>query len=140
MRGALVGLWSIVGRWGVWGNLCGRVTEWREWLERGIREETICVGCLHKWFRLPWGYGSGGLRDDLWQLRRWWRLGMNFGVEWLIDLCCGVVAGLVGWGFWCWFAGLHRDVLVPSDWALGAGGEGCWANACKPDLEVSGGG
>ena len=33
----------------------------------------------------------------------------KFGVKWLIDLCCGVVAGSVGWGFWCWFAGVDES-------------------------------
>ena len=67
----------------------------------------------------------------------------EFGVEWLIDLCGGVVVGLVGGGggFWCRFAGVNESAemwLVPSDWALGAaGGKGCWANDCMPDLVVS---
>ena len=29
-------------------------------------------GCLFKWFRVSWGYGLRGLRDDLGQLRTIW--------------------------------------------------------------------
>ena len=32
----------------------------------------------------------------------------EFGVKWLIDLCCFVVAGSVGWGFWCRLAGVDE--------------------------------
>ena len=64
----------------------------------------------------------------------------EFGVEWLIDLCRGVVTSSDGWGFWCRFAGVNESAemwLVSNDWVLGAGGEGCWANACMPDLVMS---
>ena len=67
----------------------------------------------------------------------------EFGMEWLIDLCGGVVVGSFGWVIWCRFAGVDESAemwLVPSDWTLWAGGEGCWANDCMPDLVVSGGG
>ena len=41
LRGARGGVVADGGEMGsVWRNLCGRVTEWREWLEPGIREET----------------------------------------------------------------------------------------------------
>ena len=41
--GALgVGLWPMVGRWGVFGETCvgWLIAEWREWLEPGIIKET----------------------------------------------------------------------------------------------------
>ena len=68
---------DVVGR-AAWGGVvgdggemksvwvtCERVTDWRKWLE-----SDLCVGCLRKWFRVPWGYGLRGFRGHLGELWR----------------------------------------------------------------------
>ena len=37
-------------------------------VETGDQRGHLCVGCLRKWFQVSWGYGSGGVRDDLGQI------------------------------------------------------------------------
>ena len=52
-------------------------------------------------------------------------------MECLADLCGCVMAG----GVWKVFVEVW---VVSIDWTLGAGGEGGWGNACRPNRAVGG--
>ena len=72
----------------VWGNQCGRVTKWREWLESDLwRRMFVQVVSSALGIRVGRAQEPSGAVAEM--VEAW----NEFGVKWLVDLCCGVASG-----------------------------------------------